>query len=88
MAEYPAQIKSIDFDDDECPSFVTVRIPAAMAAYLGMLTGKQNSITAEEVAPGLGAAQNSAAYELFSAGFANRFWDGGIKEAARELAEG
>ena len=82
---YEGTIKSIEFDDDECPAYVTVRLPIKIAVYLGMLTGKQNGITSEEVAPGMGASANSHAYSLFAGSLANRFWDGGLEEAHRDL---
>lgn len=87
MAEYQGQIKSIEFDEEECPSFVTVHLPVKIAVYLGLLAGKQNSVTAEEIAPGMGASASVHAYELFSGGFANRFWDGGLAEAHRDLRD-
>lgn len=84
---YEATLKSIEFDDDEKPSYVTVRLPVKIAIYLGMLTGKQNSLTAEEIAPGLGSSANNHAYSLFAGGVANRFWDGGLPEAHRDLRD-
>jgi len=86
MADH-ATVKSMEFDDDEDLAFVTVRLPIEVAIYLGMLTGKQNGLTSEEVAPGFGRNANHQAYELFSGGIANRFWDGGLEDAAQHMRE-
>lgn len=75
----------MEFDDDEDLAFVTVRLPIKVAVYLGLLAGKQNGLTSEELAPGFGSDANTQAYELFSGGIANRFWDGGIEDAAQHL---
>lgn len=87
MAKETARILSIEFDQDEQPEYVSVRLPVEVAVFLGVLTGRQNEPKAQELAPNYGPAALTQAYELFSHGLANRFWDGGLLEIDRVLRE-
>lgn len=73
------RVRSIEFDDDEDPEFVTVRMPIQQAAYLATITGKQSSITANEFMRG-GAEANTEVYNALVGSVFNRYFDGGVQE--------
>lgn len=74
------QVKQINLDDDGQPETVLVRVTRAEAAYLALLTGKQNGLTSEEVMPG-GADLNSEIYESLTGDFFNRYYEDGVNGA-------
>lgn len=77
-------IRRIDFDDDGKPEYVTFRMHASVAVYLARLTGKESSVTADDLVPRFGSTANHAAYESLTGDFLNRVWDGGVDEAMGE----
>jgi hypothetical protein len=79
MAEM-ALVKSIEFRDDGSPEAVTLRLSADEAALVALLTGRQNSVQAEELLPHGGAVASSALYDATAQYVFGPFWDNGVSD--------
>lgn len=80
------KVRRIDLDDEEMPERALVELSHDEALYLALLIGKTNGPRNEAVMPG-GAKHGEAVYGALTGGLFNRFYDGGIQEAAAHLSQ-
>jgi hypothetical protein len=78
-----AEFKVIELDENEDPSFVTVRMSIQEAAFITTVMGKQSGESADELMPGGGEASRSL-WNAFTGGLFNRWYDGGFSEYLRD----
>ncbi|MFG2540702.1 hypothetical protein ACGFU4_36230 [Streptomyces sp. NPDC048511] len=72
-------MKQIDLDDGGELEAVVVRMSRAEAAYLTLLTGKQNGVTSEAVMRG-GSSLNGKVYDSLAGEIFNRFYENGVDD--------
>lgn len=83
-----ARIISIEFDEDEVPEFITVRMSVRAALFAAVQCGKLSHTAANEaVGQAWGGEASHELYDVFNNGLANRFWDGGTPEAVIALGQ-
>lgn len=83
-----ARIISIEFDEDENPEFITVRMSVKAAIFAAAHSGRLSHTTANEViGQKWGGEASHELYSVFNDGLANRFWDGGTPEAILDIAQ-
>ena len=80
-----AYLKKLKFNKDNIRS-VTVELTVQEAIYLALLAGKQTGAAADAILPNHGADANAEVYEVLTGLVFNRYFDDGVKEAARNLA--
>lgn len=78
------EIKQISLEAGQ-PVKALVEMDFQVLVYLAVFTGAQSPKTAEEILPGVGGYANSVIYECLSGELFNRFFDGGVAEAKREV---
>lgn len=79
-----AQIKMVEFDEEEGPQWVTIKLSLEEVAFIAKFTGKQSDDSAEGYMPNGGGYVNRQLYEATTHGVFNRWWDGGLEEYERE----
>lgn len=81
------KISHIDLDDDEMPSRVHAELTLHEAVFLAKLTGKQTRTDANNVLAD-GSSTSSGIYHALAGVVFNRFYEGGVDEAARAVSGG
>lgn len=76
------KIRRIDLNDDEVPETITVELTHEEAVFLALFLGKQNGIEEDAVMTG-GARLGGEIYDGLTGGVFNRFYEDGVKGAAR-----
>ena len=76
------KIRRIDLNDDEVPETITVELTHDEAVFLALFLGKQNGTEEEAVMTG-GARLGGEIYDGLTGGVFNRFYEDGVKDAAR-----
>lgn len=82
------RIKRVDFDEDENPSMVTVKMTVDEAAIIARVFGGFNDYAYD--ATGDRSRWRRAGSEVYSAlvgGFFNRFWEDGVNDVLRSGPE-
>lgn len=80
-----ANVTRIDLDDHSEPEYVSVRLCVEEAALVAKVLGRMAPAEAQEIMPGCGITAHHQVYETLTGDFFNRFWDGGVDEALRDL---
>jgi len=79
-----ANIRQINFDDDNLPSEVTMSLTLREAVYLARLVGGQSHVSAGGFLPG-GGVENDAISDVLTQGVFFPYWEDGVHEAIQGL---